>query len=177
MVGIEMWKFVSSPRTSPATVLASASAMPYEPFKQVVGADRWIAVRRAVAERGLARTSRVRPAWGDERLWQGGPRRGPVSSVTSYWFPSDGHPDGKSSHAWFRLEGEWGYRANGHPEGPSVEPCLRVMRERVYATLSLPGLAEPLFEIVGSWVYPVGLDGPAWFTIDVYDRSRHPSVT
>lgn len=113
----------------------------------------------------------------DERLRRGGPRRDPFGPVTSYWFPSDGHPDGESAHVWFRLEGEWGYRANGPPEGPSVEPCLRVMGDRVYATLSFPGLAEPLFEIVGSLVYPVGLVGPAWFTIDMYDRSRHPSVT
>jgi hypothetical protein len=84
--------------------------------------------------------------------------------VSSYWLPAYGHPDGLSSTAWFRIDDERGYRAAGHPEGESDKPCLRLVDGEAYPTFSPLPSDGPCFEVIGSFVYPVGVNTP-WFVI------------
>lgn len=85
--------------------------------------------------------------------------------MADYWVPADGHPDGHSRGAWFRFEGEWGYRTAHHPEGPSRHACLRVVRDRAYLLESEPTDMQSPFQVVGSFVYLAGVRGPPWFVI------------
>ena len=97
--------------------------------------------------------------------------------MATYWRPAYGHPDGDSYDAWFRIEGEWGYRASGHPEGATDEPCLRIVEGIVFATFGLPhDEQDPCFEIIGSFVYAVGLAGAPWFYIHTRTSSLHSAV-
>jgi hypothetical protein len=91
-------------------------------------------------------------------------RRGEPSTrdVVLYWYPAEGHPDGPSKTAWFRVVDGWGYKAAGHPAGRSRRPCFRVMGQCAQPTLSLPGDA-PTFRIIGG--YAVTEAGVAWFSI------------
>jgi hypothetical protein len=89
--------------------------------------------------------------------------------TATYWFPAYGHPDGASRRAWFRVESRWGYRADGHPEGESAEVCLEVTNGLVYPTVGFADAREATFEIVGSFVYPIGSNGPPWFVVERVD--------
>ena len=78
------------------------------------------------------------------------------------WLPADGHPDGPSDAAWFRVVDGWGYRTTGHPGGRSANPCFRVTNGWARPTFSLPGDA-PTFQIIGSFAYADS--GVVWFRI------------
>ena len=94
-----------------------------------------------------------------------------------YWCPAYGHPDGLSSAPWFRVDGEWAYRTSGHPEGESEKPCIRIVEGLAYPTFGLPhDEAGPCFEVVGSFVYPVGLESAPWFCIKSRSHLLHPSI-
>ena len=79
-----------------------------------------------------------------------------------YWYPADGHPDGPSDTAWFRVVDGYGYRTAGHPAGRGADPCLRVIDGWARPTLSLPG-SPPTFRIIGSLAYTES--GVVWFRI------------
>ena len=83
--------------------------------------------------------------------------------VVSYWIPYDGHPDGCSDAAWFRVTDGWGYRTEDNPAGSSDAPTFRLIDGSAYPTLSTRNDA-PTFEVIGSFVYAAG--GTAWFRIE-----------
>ena len=83
--------------------------------------------------------------------------------MVSYWFPADGHPDGESDVAWFRVVDGWGYRTEVNPAGLSEFPCFRMIDGWAHPTFGLPG-DPPTFEIIGAFAY---VDrGTAWFRIE-----------
>ncbi len=83
--------------------------------------------------------------------------------MTAFWFSAETHPDGPSTLPWFRIEGEWGYRAPGHPEGASTAPSIKIEDGDVFAVVGWPThRGDPCFEIIGSCIYPVGANAP-WF--------------
>jgi hypothetical protein len=82
--------------------------------------------------------------------------------MVEYWYPYDGHPDGESDIAWFRVCEGRGFRAPGNPAGQSDAPCFTVIDGWAYPCLSMPG-DPPTFQIIGSFVYAP--TGTAWFRI------------
>jgi hypothetical protein len=83
--------------------------------------------------------------------------------MISYWFPFDGHPDGRSEAPWFRVVDGWGYRTNENPSGQSERPIFRVIDGYAYPTLSMPD-DVPTFQLIGSYAYAPR--GTAWFRIE-----------
>jgi hypothetical protein len=83
--------------------------------------------------------------------------------MVAYWVPYEGHPEGPSQVAWFKVVDGWGYRTAWNPAGVSESPCFRVLDGFAYPTLSMPD-DDPTFEIIGSFVYSAR--GTAWFRID-----------
>jgi hypothetical protein len=83
--------------------------------------------------------------------------------VAAYWIPFDGHPDGPSEHAWFRVVDGWGYRTATNPAGEADAPSFRLIDGFAFPTLSLPD-DSPTFEVIGSFVYAP--QGTAWFRIE-----------
>ena len=99
-----------------------------------------------------------------------------TTRVSVYWCPSYGHPDGDSDDPWFRVEGEWGFRASGHPEGASSTACLRIVEGLVYPTFGLPrGEQGPCFVVVGPFVYEVGVLSAPWFHVETRAHPLHPA--
>ncbi len=94
--------------------------------------------------------------------------------MAEYWFPDDGHPDGQSEVAWFRVSEGRGFRAPGNPAGESDAPCFTVIDGWAYPCLSTPG-DPPTFQIIGSSVYAP--TGTAWFRIAQARPSRRPAST
>ena len=94
--------------------------------------------------------------------------------MVEYWFPHDGHPDGQSEVAWFRVCEGRGFRAPGNPAGESDAPCFTVIDGWAYPCLSMPG-DPPTFQIIGSFVYAP--TGTAWFRIDRARPRRRPAST
>jgi hypothetical protein len=120
----------------------------------------------AVARNGRSVRAENQPC-GDLRPYRHRSAWRRVARVVSYWFPFDGHPDGASDLAWFRVVDGWGFRTESNPAGPSESPCFRMIDGFAYPTLSLPN-DVPTFEIIGSFVYAA--TGTAWFRID--ERAR-----
>ena len=97
-------------------------------------------------------------------------------SIVEYWFPFDGHPDGESELAWFRVcegRGLSSTRKSGWRVGQRGV-CFTVIDGWAYPCLSMPG-DPPTFQIIGSFVYAP--TGTAWFRIDRARPSRRPAST
>src|SRR5260221_687378 len=93
--------------------------------------------------------------------------------MDEYWFPYEGHPDGESEVAWFRVSDHHGYRTSENPAGPSDTPCFAVINGWAYPSVSLPG-DLPTFQIIGSFVYAP--TGTAWFRVDATVSRRAPEL-
>jgi hypothetical protein len=91
--------------------------------------------------------------------------------VRYYWFPTEGHPQGRSTEPWFYSEGDKGWCAHGHPCGAPDVVSLRIIGGWVFPVLSLPE-DGPRFRIVGTLVYLAGVDDPAWFELRAADGDR-----
>jgi len=95
--------------------------------------------------------------------------------MATYWCPADGHPDGPSDAAWFRVVAGWGFRTERHPAGASASPCFRVVDGMAFPTFSLPRTVTPTFQVVGSFAYH-DVDGSPWFHIivEIDDETAPP---